>query len=100
MSQNNHQLHPCFQKGLVFGESEQIEYLKNINFQAECEDEKRANGLKPFTVCIQHTSTYETTVWAENADDAGEDAYDEMDIHDWDDVEKDVRICDVDAGES
>ena len=100
MKQSNWQSNLAFKQGLEFGNPEQIQYLKAINFQEECEEAKREQGLQPYKVTISEERFFEVYVWAEDEDDAGEAALEQLDDSDWDEVDRDVRICSMDAGES
>lgn len=66
MSQSEHLSLNIFKNGLVFGDPEQIKYIKQKAHEIALEEEQRENGLRLFkiTACIESTTDFD--IWAED----------------------------------
>ena len=85
MSQNKHELDPRFAGGLIFGDPDQIQYVKAMARQGAYEDEQRELGLKLFKVGVLKELSYEIDVWAESEFEAVELANERLEAEDYHD---------------
>lgn len=70
----------CFDKGLKFGDPEQISYLREINIKLKDEEEMKELGMKLYRVRVYVEGEYSQDVWAPCEEDAIEQVKDEFDI--------------------
>lgn len=86
----------CFDKGLKFGDVDQIKHIKSVRAEDAYEDEMREQGLHKWHVQVIIDGGYSQYVWAEDDGKAFEIADRDFDI-DYANIEKDFVLTKVES---